>query len=796
MLVAGGAAASPAHPDASVTGDPWTSPTVPDTLSTDTTVRGCVTTTTIRDVRGTGALDGQDKSPWRMMNLVPNNGQRHAARHRRISGPARVVAPGEDEPEARFVPFPGAATVSSTDAAPPTATHLGADAPARTGAPAEQRLRTDERPGPEQGAPMPEAPKPRFDGTPIPSAPHGPGPTPSPGGTDPGDPSVRHHARPLIVLVGAPTLVVVILAGLLALYARLEYTSTEEVAEEIGATQDHYRAAADAERAVSRARVAASLGVATDTDAAFDRAAEVLVRQANALDDIVERSRAAEGSQVTDRTSSFPESVAALLAADRSYVDMSRQLIDLARTSPIAAQATLLTNRDVYEQRLADHEDLSDALSNKLDRLTGRLEDRRGAAVVVFPLLPLALAVVGLGLALWAWRSTVGPLRHVARTVERIARGDFRSRTNLEGNDDLGRVGRATDHLAERLGDRFSSLADDARRSTQNRVISETLEIADSEAATFAVVEQALGLFAPGLPGELLLIDSESGQLGEAVVSPSSGSPGCPVTDPADCVALRRGQSTVFESSESINGCPMLRDRPDGPVSAVCVPMTFNSSALGVLHITGPNQRPPDGATSDQFVDLASKTGTHLGALRTLELTRRQASTDGLTGLPNRQAIEARVAQLLAQRKPFVLVLADLDRFKEINDRLGHEAGDRALLTFTTVISENVRDADLVGRLGGDEFVIIYPELSMAASLEATERLRSALADVTAAGLIPPLTASFGVANSAAGSDFVDLVRMADAGLLLAKERGRDRAVSANPELVDRVFPRAVSPRR
>lgn len=126
-------------------------------------------------------------------------------------------------------------------------------------------------------------------------------------------------------------------------------------------------------------------------------------------------------------------------------------------------------------------------------------------------------------------------------------------------------VGQATDRLAQRLGNRFSTLSDDARRNAQNRVISETLETADSEAATFAVVEQAMGLFAPGLQGELLLLDATSGGLGEVAASPSSGSPGCPVADPTDCVALRRGQSTVFDSSESINGCPMLQTGPAGP---------------------------------------------------------------------------------------------------------------------------------------------------------------------------------------------------------------------------------------
>ena len=685
-----------------------------------------------------------------MMNLVPNNDWQPAGRYRQVSGPARVGA-------------------------------------ARDATRTEEALIDHVRSG-------------RHDNT-TPPTPLG---VPFAGGRDPDTPTTDHpdpgpdrpvtesdqrseaggrRVRPtLAVLIGAPTLVVVVLAALISLYAQGENTATERVAGRISSAQDQYRVAADADRAVSQAQVAVNQGVITATKLALDRAERVLRRQSDELTAIIERAEMIAGNADFDRP------LAVLLASNRSYLDGTLRLIEFARRTPDAAQAALGFDRESYEQRLAEHEALSRDLSRELNRLTAELDDQRGEDVLLFPLLPLALTIVAFVLAVWAWRATVKPLRRVSRTLDQVAHGRFQVRSDLGGNDDLGRVGQATDRLAQRLGNRFSTLSDDARRNAQNRVISETLETADSEAATFAVVEQAMGLFAPGLQGELLLLDATSGDLGEVAASPSSGSPGCPVTDPTDCVALRRGQSTVFDSSESINGCPMLQNRPGGPISALCIPMTFNSSPLGVIHLTGPSQQPPDGPTSNQFVALATQTASHVGALRTLEFTRRQASTDGLTGLANRQVIEANVARLLRQRTPFVVVLADLDRFKSINDRFGHEAGDRALQTFATVVSQNVRGADVVGRLGGDEFVIIYPELSVAAAGEAIERLRTALDEAVAAGLIVPFTASFGLVHSTMGSDFTDLVRLADAGLLVAKEQGRDRTIAASPELVRQVF--------
>jgi diguanylate cyclase (GGDEF)-like protein len=204
--------------------------------------------------------------------------------------------------------------------------------------------------------------------------------------------------------------------------------------------------------------------------------------------------------------------------------------------------------------------------------------------------------------------------------------------------------------------------------------------------------------------------------------------------------------------------------------------------------MTGPELAPPGAQVTDRLVTLSVQVGNRLGALRTLESTRKEASTDGLTGLPNRRMLESEVATLLERGTPFVMVLADLDKFKKLNDNFGHEIGDKALQLFAGVLRDNVRGNDVVSRLGGEEFVLVYPNMSVEISIEAIGRLRQALARAIAASRLPSFTCSFGVSHSEVGVDGDTILRVADAGLLRAKELGGDQAVFADEDLAASVF--------
>jgi diguanylate cyclase (GGDEF)-like protein len=229
----------------------------------------------------------------------------------------------------------------------------------------------------------------------------------------------------------------------------------------------------------------------------------------------------------------------------------------------------------------------------------------------------------------------------------------------------------------------------------------------------------------------------------------------------------------VFESSEALNACPKLRDRPSGPCSAVCVPISFMGRSLGVLHAAGAEDKPLGAEQVAQLTTLATQAGARIGTVRAFERTQLQASTDGLTGLINRRTLETKLRTLARQRTPYALVLADLDRFKKLNDTFGHEAGDRSLRVFAQAMRRVLRETDLVARWGGEEFVIAMPETDAANAATVCERIRDLLARSHHGGH-PPFTASFGVSDSSMGETLQRLIQLADAALYMSKDAGRD----------------------
>jgi diguanylate cyclase (GGDEF)-like protein len=175
-------------------------------------------------------------------------------------------------------------------------------------------------------------------------------------------------------------------------------------------------------------------------------------------------------------------------------------------------------------------------------------------------------------------------------------------------------------------------------------------------------------------------------------------------------------------------------------------------------------------------------------ALRQLARSRRMrvlAFTDELTKLPNRRSILAFLDEQLRAAKrgggaPAVVAL-DIDHFKRINDKLGHDAGDRALQRLATVVGKVLRGNDRLGRVGGEEFLLVLPATAVDAAADVGERVRQAVRaadfDVAAPGL--RVTISAGVACADGGEDAATLLKVADEALYAAKGAGRDRVVVA-----------------
>jgi diguanylate cyclase (GGDEF)-like protein len=233
----------------------------------------------------------------------------------------------------------------------------------------------------------------------------------------------------------------------------------------------------------------------------------------------------------------------------------------------------------------------------------------------------------------------------------------------------------------------------------------------------------------------------------------------------------------VFASSEELDACPFLQDRPYGACSATCVPVNVAGRSIGVLHAVGPADQPPGLEQIVRLEALASQGGARIGMLRVMQRTSLQAATDPLTGLINRRTLETRAYELQQRGQLFALAIGDLDHFKRLNDTHGHETGDRALRLFARTLRASVRTEDLVCRFGGEEFVLVFPGLTAAEAATALRRTQEDLLVATAKGNVPGFTVSYGVTDSHQAATLEELLRIADLHLFQAKREGRNRIV-------------------
>lgn len=167
------------------------------------------------------------------------------------------------------------------------------------------------------------------------------------------------------------------------------------------------------------------------------------------------------------------------------------------------------------------------------------------------------------------------------------------------------------------------------------------------------------------------------------------------------------------------------------------------------------------------------------GDLRKFE---RNATTDALTGLSNRHAMEEtfprEVSRCLQNGQPVSLIMIDVDQFKSFNDMFGHVAGDRALSAVARILSKQFRPRDLLVRFGGDEFAVLLPGIGLGEALTIAERVREAVSGMSCSGadslIQVPVQVSMGVAELDPDGTFESLLRSADAALYRAKDAGRN----------------------
>ncbi len=161
-----------------------------------------------------------------------------------------------------------------------------------------------------------------------------------------------------------------------------------------------------------------------------------------------------------------------------------------------------------------------------------------------------------------------------------------------------------------------------------------------------------------------------------------------------------------------------------------------------------------------------------------LEL-EKTAVTDPLTGIPNRRFFQEKLREeiQLAQRygRPFSLILMDIDHFKKINDKFGHDIGDKVLAEFASLVERHIRDSDFFCRIGGEEFAVILPETTLNDAVRVAKKINKIVRENPSVTV--SVTVSLGVVEYTKGESEADIYKRADHALYKAKSSGRDRVV-------------------
>jgi diguanylate cyclase (GGDEF)-like protein len=213
--------------------------------------------------------------------------------------------------------------------------------------------------------------------------------------------------------------------------------------------------------------------------------------------------------------------------------------------------------------------------------------------------------------------------------------------------------------------------------------------------------------------------------------------------------------------------------------AVLCIPITYVDTLLGVLNVESQNEdafTPQDVLIMNTLADLLA---TALHNSFVFQKLQQQSITDSLTGIKTRrffwEAASSEWRRASRSGRPFSVVLIDLDKFKEVNDGLGHLEGDLVLARVGRLLEQKCRQSNVVARYGGDEFIILMPETSIEQAQALAERLRHWMATDPMLSE-HKITGSFGVASFPIhGFSADDIIRIADAGMYVSKRAGGDR---------------------
>ncbi len=325
----------------------------------------------------------------------------------------------------------------------------------------------------------------------------------------------------------------------------------------------------------------------------------------------------------------------------------------------------------------------------------------------------------------------------------------------------------------------------DARERAEQAEFAEAMLVARDEHEANGIVKRHL---------ERVVADSEVivmslGATGDGLRAMTDVRPGSPLeqklVDAAaeDCIAIRLGRPHQDgPTGERLLGCELCGAQTG---ETFCVPSVVGNEVVGAVLVQ--RRHPLDDGERARVRESAAHSAPVLTNLRTLSRVELRATTDQLTGLPNRRAVDDELPRMAAQagrtKASLAAIVLDIDHFKRINDSYGHHIGDTVLAAIGETISATLRASDFAGRYGGEEFVLLLPDTSLEGATIAAEKVRRAimLLELPDIDETVTITASFGVAvlpDHASHGD--SLLREADRALYAAKDDGRNCVVSAS----------------
>src|SRR4051794_20673602 len=261
--------------------------------------------------------------------------------------------------------------------------------------------------------------------------------------------------------------------------------------------------------------------------------------------------------------------------------------------------------------------------------------------------------------------------------------------------------------------------------------------------------------------------------------------------DARACVAARLGRQHEGDPADSA----LLRCEICGNgANSTCTPLLVSGEVIGSVLVEHPD--PLDVLDRERVAETVAQAAPVIGNLRNLAIAELHAATDALTGLPNRRALHDTLRRCVAQAgrslAPLTALALDLDHFKQINDRFGHDRGDDVLAAVGRLLAESLREGDFAARAGGEEFSILLPDADLDEGLIVAEKLRAAVARLEVPGVDADISGSFGVASFPLHAmDAPTLLRKADRALYVAKQNGRNRVEAATVHGTDALPPGA-----